>query len=117
MYYKCHTINFIRGGSYIETPDLAKKAAINQKNTDDKFFQYAATAALSYEVIGPHPERFSTIKTIKPYDGKERNSPSKIDSKIFEKNNPTIALNNLYIKKKEIFPAYISKINSNCEKK
>ena len=30
------------------------------------------------------------------------------------KNNPTIALNVLYIK--EICPAYISKINSDCEK-
>ena len=32
------------------------------------------------------------------------------------KKNPTIALNILYIKEKEICPAYISKINSNCEK-
>ena len=35
---------------------------------------------------------------------------------MFEKNNPTIALNILYIKEKETCPAYISKINSNCEK-
>ena len=35
---------------------------------------------------------------------------------MFEKNNPTIALNILCIKEKEICPAYISKINSNCEK-
>ena len=45
------------------------------------------------------------------------NYPSKIDdSKTFEQNNPTTALNILYIKEKEIWPAYISKINSNCEK-
>ena len=43
------------------------------------------------------------------------NYPSKIeDLKRFKKNNPTIAL---YIKEKEICPAYTSKINSNCEKK
>ena len=43
--------------------------------------------------------------------------PSKIDDwKTFEKNNPTIALNILYTKEKEIFPVYISKIDSNCEK-
>ena len=43
--------------------------------------------------------------------------PSKIDnSKRFEKNNPTIALNILYVKEKEICPAYISKNNSNYEK-
>ena len=42
---------------------------------------------------------------------------SKIDDwKTFEKNNPTIAFNVLYIKIMEIFPAYISKINSNYEK-
>ena len=38
------------------------------------------------------------------------------DWKTFEKNNPTIALNILYIKEKEICPSYISKINLNCEK-
>ena len=33
LYYKCHKINFKRGGSYIETPDWIKKkkATINQK--------------------------------------------------------------------------------------
>ena len=48
----------------------------------------------------------------------ERNNyTSKIDDwKTFEKNNPAIALNILYIKEKEICPAYISKFNSNCEK-
>ena len=35
--------------------------------------------------------------------------------KRFEKNNPTIVLNTVYIKGK-IGPAYMSKINSNCEK-
>ena len=44
--------------------------------------------------------------------------PSKIDDwKTFEKNNPTIALKILYIKEKEIYPAYISKHNSTCENK
>ena len=42
---------------------------------------------------------------------------SKIDDwRMFEKNNPTIALNILYIKEKEICPAYISKVNSKIEK-
>ena len=46
------------------------------------------------------------------------NYPLKIDDwKMFEKkNNPTNALNILYIKDKEICPAYISKINSHFEK-
>ena len=45
------------------------------------------------------------------------NHPSKIDDwKKFEKNNPTVALNILYISEKEILPAYISKHNSIREK-
>ena len=32
------------------------------------------------------------------------------------KNNSTVALTILYIKEKEILPAYISKHNSTCEK-
>ena len=35
---------------------------------------------------------------------------------MFEKNNLTIALNISYIKERKICPAYISKINWNCEK-
>ena len=51
MYYKCHKVKFRRGGSYIIAPDWIKKkkAAINLKNTDDKCFQYAATATLNYD--------------------------------------------------------------------
>ena len=52
-YYKCHKINFIRGGLYIYSPDWIKKkkTTINPKNTDDKCFQYAAINALNYEEI------------------------------------------------------------------
>ena len=35
---------------------------------------------------------------------------------LFEKNFPTITINILYIKEKEICPAYISKISLHCEK-
>ena len=35
---------------------------------------------------------------------------------MFEKNNPAIVLNILYILKKEICQTYISNINLNCEK-
>ena len=61
MYYKCHKVNFICGGSYIGSPDWIKKKT-NPKNTDDKCFQYAATVALTYEEIESHPERVSNIK-------------------------------------------------------
>ena len=51
LYYKCHKINFKRGGSYTDCPDCIKKkkATINPKNTDGKCFQYAVTVALNYE--------------------------------------------------------------------
>ena len=53
LYYKCHKVNFKRGGSYIDSPDWIKniKATINPKHEDDKYFQYAATVALNYEEI------------------------------------------------------------------
>ena len=64
MYYKCRKVNFMCGGSYIDSPDWIKKkkATINPKNTDGKCFQYAATVALNYEEMESHPERVSSIK-------------------------------------------------------
>ena len=119
-YCKCHKVNFGRGGSYIGSPDRIKKkkATINLKNMDDKCFQYAATAAFNYEEIKWNPEGVSNIKSfINKYNWSRINYPSKIDDwKTFEKDNPTIALKILYIKKKVIFPAYISKHYSNREK-
>ena len=51
------------------------------------------------------------------YNWKERNFPSeKDDWKKFEKNNVTIALNNLCAKKEKIYLAYVWKQNSNGEK-
>ena len=53
---------------------------------------------------------------IKKYKWKGINYPSKIeDWKRFERNNPTIALNILYVKERGIYRAYISNINWNCE--
>ena len=95
-----------------------KKETINPKKVGDKCFQYAANVALSYEEIKWNPERVSNIKSfINKYNWKGINYPSKINNwRTFEEYNSTIALNILYIKGKEICPAYISKINSNCEK-
>ena len=40
MYFKCHKVNFRRGGSHFDFPDWVRKkrAAINPKIKDDKFF-------------------------------------------------------------------------------
>ena len=97
LHYKCHKIDFKSSGSYINSPDWIKKkkATINSKNTDDKFFQYAATVALSYEEIGSYPDRVSNIKPfVNKYNWKGINYPTKIDDwKTFQKNNPTIPFN------------------------
>ena len=63
-------------------------------------------------------KEFQILKPfINKYNWNGINYPSKIeDWKMFGKNNPKITLNILYIKEKEICPAYISKIDSNCEK-
>ena len=59
MYYKCHKLNFKRGGSYIDSRHWIKnkKATINPKNQDDKWFQYTTTVGLNYEEIKCNPER------------------------------------------------------------
>ena len=88
------------------------------KNTDDKCFYYAVTVVLNYQRIKWDLERASNIKPfINKYNWEGTNYPSKIDNvKTFRKNNPTISLNILYSKEKEICPAYISKIDSNCKR-
>ena len=61
------------------------------------------------------------ITKIKPFINKYNwqgvtSSSEKNDWNKFEKNNVTIALNVLYAKKEIIYPAYVSKRNSNREK-
>ena len=86
------------------------KATINSINKkDEKCFQYAITVALNYEEIKKDP--------LNKYNWKGRNYPSeKIDWKKFRNNNITIALNVLYAKKEKVYPAFVSKHNSNREK-
>ena len=120
MYYNCLKVNFKRVGLYIYFTEWIKKkkAKTNPKTEDDKSFQYAATVALIYEEIKWNPERVSNIKPfISEYNWDKINYPSKIDDwRTFEKNNPTIALNILYIKEKETCLANISNHNSTREK-
>ena len=81
-------------------------------------FSIRGNCCINYEEIKWNPERVSNIKPfINKFKWKGMNYLSKIDDwKTFEKNNSTIALHILYTKEKEICPADISKINSNCEK-
>ena len=72
LYCKCHKINFKYGVSYTDLIKK-KKATINSKNLDDKFFQYAVIVALNYEENESHPQRVSNIK---PFIKLERNELS-----------------------------------------
>ena len=103
LYCRCHKINLNRGGSYIDSPDWIKsnKKSINKK--DSKCFQDAVTVALNHEEIKRDPQR---ITKIKPFINKDNwegiNFPlEKDDWKKIEKNNVTIALNVLYVKKEK----------------
>ena len=64
LYYNLNKVSLGRGGSYIDPPKWLKnkKATINPKNKDEKYFQYALTVALNYEQIKDHPERISNIR-------------------------------------------------------
>ena len=89
-----------------------EKATIHPKHKDDRCFQYAA---LNYGEIKWNSERISNIKPfISKYNWIKIKYSSKIDdSKTFQKNNLTIAINVLYTKEMEIYQAYILKYNSN----
>ena len=99
LYYNFNKISISRGGSYIDSPKWLKdKKSANQKNNDNKCFQYAVTLALNIDKVNDHPERISKIKPfIEKYNWKDIDFPStSIDWKKFELNNE-VALNILYI--------------------
>ena len=98
---------------------MDKKATINLINKkDNKWFQHAVTFTLNQEEIGKNSERITKNKLfINEYNWERINVPSKRDDwEKFEKHNRTIALNILYAEKEKMYPAYVSKYNSNREK-
>ena len=101
LYYDLNRITISKGGSYIESPEWLKdkKCCINQKNNDNKCFQYAATLALDVNSIDKHHQRISKIKPFfDNYNWKDINFPAaKKDWNKFEVNNKNIALNILYV--------------------
>ena len=116
LYYDLNRITISKGGSYIESPKWLKdkKCTINQKNTDNKCFQYATTLALNFK-IDKHHQRISKIKPfINNYNWNDINFPAaKKDWNKFEVNNKNVALNILYVpfNTKKIEIAYKSKYN------
>ena len=101
IYYDFNRITISKGGSYIESPKWLKdkKCTINQKNSDNMCFKYAATLALNLNKINKHPQRISRIKPfIDNYNWNSINFPSTgNDWNRFEVNNKNVALNILYI--------------------
>ena len=72
--------------------------------------------ALNHEEIGKICKEYKKLSILKKYNWKGINYASgKDDWKGFEKNNPKIALNVLYIKKMNIYPVDISKHDLNNE--
>ena len=107
MYYKCYKANFKRGASYIDLLDWIKnkKETINQKNEDDRCFQYSIIVALHHKEIKNHPERISPIHhdISLDYNWEDTDFPAGIkDWNRFEKNNETVALNILQVPQDEI---------------
>ena len=117
IYYDFNRTTISKGGSYIESPKWLKdkKCTINQKNSDNMCFKYAATLALNLNKINKHPQRISRIKPfIDNYNWNSINFPSTgKDWNIFEVNNKNVALNILYIpyNTKKIEIGYKSKYN------
>ena len=100
LYYDLNRITISKGGSYIESPKWLKdkKCCINQKNNDNKCFQYAATLALNINSIDKYHQRITKVKPfIYNYNWNDINFPAaKKDSNKFEVNNKNIALSILY---------------------
>ena len=101
LYYGLNRITISKGGSYIESPKWLKdkKCTINQKNNDNKCFQYATTLALNINSIDKHHQRISKIKPfIDNYNWNDINFlAAKKDCNKFEVNNKNVALNILYV--------------------
>ena len=117
LFYDLNRITISKGGSYIESPKRLKdrKCTINQKNNDNKCFQYATTLALNFNNIDKHPQRISKIKSfINNYNWNNINFPTaKKDWNKFELNEKDVALNILYVpfNTEKIEIAYKSKYN------
>ena len=117
FYYEFIRVSISKGGSYIDSPKWLKdkKSTVNQKNNDNKCFQYATTLALNFNKIDKNPQRISRIKPfIENYNWNDINFPAaEKDWNRFEVDNKNVALNILYVpfKTKKIEIAYKSKYN------
>ena len=118
LQYHLHKVTLKRGSSYIPSSEWInnKKCTINPHNiNDNNCFQYSVVAALNHQKI---PNQHETINNLTPfvdnYNWNDLEFPAgHKDYSAFDKNNPKIALNKLYVtyKTKEIVSSDISKHN------
>ena len=121
MTYHCHKVDMNRGGSYIDLPKWVKDkhCCINPKNDDDECFKWAVIAALHHKEIKKDPQRISKLEPfVNRYNWNDIKFPIPINQwKKFEKQNPEIALNVLFIDGyKKVRQGYISNYNSTRSK-
>ena len=113
MFYKCNKTNPNRVRSYIGSPDWIKNKKVikNLINKKDKWFQHDVTVALNHEEMGKHAERITKIKLfINKYKWKGiKFSFEKGDSDKFEKNYEKRIVIVFYVKRENIYSAYVSK--------
>ena len=78
-----------------------KELIINNSNNNNNDFQNTLDDALNYQTIEKDPQRISKLKPyINKYNWKEINFPAGSNEwKKFERNNDTVTLNILYLKK------------------
>ena len=104
LYINFHRLALRQGASYSELPKWikSKKAVINPQNKDEECFKWAVVAALNHKEIKKDHQRISRLRPYEnQYNQKEFEFPVSI-KKIgkFEKNDPDIAVNVLFSKKK-----------------
>ena len=122
LYINFHRLVLTRGSSYTELPGWikSKKAVINPQNKDEECVKWTVIEALRHKDIKHHPERISLLRPYEnQYNWKGLEFPvsiKKIDK--FEKNNPGIAVNVLFSKKKSqnIYTVRRSEHNVECKK-
>ena len=63
LYYKCHKINPVHGGSFMDSPNWIKKkkATINPVIKDNKCFQYTETVTLNHEELKKNSQRITKL--------------------------------------------------------
>ena len=111
LYINFQRLALTQGDSFIELPEWlkSKKAVMKPQNKDEGYFKWAVIAALHHEEIKKDHERVSRLW---PYENQHNweglefpVSIKKIDK--FEKNNPGVVVNVLFIIKKSQQKKYI----------